>query len=382
MIFEDPSDANVYTCTLMVTHACNLRCSYCYEDHKADKYMSFAVAKNAILDSVERVRAGRDGARLEIDFMGGEPFMNFDLIKEVVEWLKREPLEVPFLCFATTNGTLLDDDKKEWLRRNRDLIWLGVSVDGTEAMQIANRHVGLSSKSIDLEFFKTTWPEQDFHMTISRETLPYLADGVKSLQVAGYKLNAALAQGENWSVSDAEELGRQLEMLAAWYLHEGAQHIPLNLLTRITHLAKTGDAQPKYCGSGGHMRAYDVDGKIYACHMFTPLVQGDCAMEFAAMQSECYLGKDPHCADCILRSMCPTCVGFNLLQNGNPNKRDYRMCRMILANGQVSSAFQIKRLLMEDSISNAHDYLHGVRAIETYEKISSYSIRDAHFPLK
>ncbi len=69
------------TCMLMVTHACNLNCSHCYESHKRNVFMNAGLAREIILSETQFVSESDDFDELQIDFMGGEPFMNFPLIK-------------------------------------------------------------------------------------------------------------------------------------------------------------------------------------------------------------------------------------------------------------------------------------------------------------
>ena len=344
---------------LMVAHDCNLNCAYCYETHKDSGRMDAGLAKELIEREFARVREDERFDELEVDFMGGEPLMNFELIREVVEWLESRRDAVPFICFATTNGTLLDEGRKNWFRRHRNAVWLGASVDGTEAMQRSNR--GVAGEKIDLEFFRTTWPDQDFHMTVSRKTLPYLAQGVISLQGNGYRIASALAQGEDWSTEDARTYYGQLVQLAEHYLSEdGADLIPLNVLDRLVLLTESpSDGQCKYCGSGDHMVTYDIDGKPYPCHMFTPPVLGEAAVsceEIDLTSDEAV--RDPFCDTCALRGYCPTCVGFNYRYRGSPAARDRRMCAMTLAEAKAAGEFQLKAIADErlgfDAVTARH----------------------------
>ncbi|MBR4383744.1 MAG: 4Fe-4S cluster-binding domain-containing protein, partial [Selenomonadaceae bacterium] len=139
------------TCMLMVTHACNLNCTYCYESHKKNVYMDTNLAKEIISREAQFVHDSDQFDEMEIDFMGGEPFMNFPLIKSVVEWLEQGVISVPWICFASTNGTLITDEIKAWLREHKDSINLGASYDGTGQMQSTNR--GTDKYNLDLEFF-------------------------------------------------------------------------------------------------------------------------------------------------------------------------------------------------------------------------------------
>ena len=179
-IWEIESSANRRICMLIVTHACNLNCSYCYEPHKQNLYMELDLAKRIISREAQFVNDCTQFNELQIDFMGGEPLMNFPLIKNIVEWLEKSNLNVPWICYSTTNGTLLSDEIKDWLRLHKNSFILGVSYDGSSKMQSVNRNT--DRYDIDLNFFHELWPEQHLHTTLSKETLPMLAEGVLDIQ--------------------------------------------------------------------------------------------------------------------------------------------------------------------------------------------------------
>lgn len=120
---------------LMITHACNLNCSYCYESHKQNAYMPVELAKEIISKEASFIKESDKFDEIQVDFMGGEPLMNFTLIKEIVEWLEGGGIDVPWICFASTNGTLIDHDMKEWLKQHKQYMVLGASYDGTSKMQ-------------------------------------------------------------------------------------------------------------------------------------------------------------------------------------------------------------------------------------------------------
>ena len=108
-LWENENSERRRICMLMITHACNLNCSYCYESHKSNSAMTIEQAKRIITYEAEMVANSSEYDELQIDFMGGEPLMNFTLIKDIVEWLETGVISVPWICFATTNATLLDD---------------------------------------------------------------------------------------------------------------------------------------------------------------------------------------------------------------------------------------------------------------------------------
>ena len=107
------------TCSLYMTEQCNLKCIYCYEHIKRDKVLPFEVAKDAIISTFKRARE-ENVEYVEILFHGGEPFLAFDMIKKICEWLWSREWSCKYICFATTNGTLVHGEIKEWLLKNFD----------------------------------------------------------------------------------------------------------------------------------------------------------------------------------------------------------------------------------------------------------------------
>lgn len=368
------------TCMLMVTHACNLNCTYCYETHKRNAYMDTDLAKEIILREAQFVSESDTFDELEIDFMGGEPFMNFPLIKSVVEWLEQGVISVPWICFATTNGTLLTDEIKAWLREHKDNFILGASYDGTVKMQSTNR--GTDKYKLDLDFFREVWPTQPLHMTISKETLPTLAEGVLDMQARGHKVEGGLAEGIDWTVDDALMYREQLSILKDAYLKDTTL-TPLNGLSRyviIYDLPATEKVQQKWCGTGKYMATYDIDGKKYGCHMFTPVVLGKNALlsdtvEWDSLEST----ADDYCKTCVLRNFCPTCPGFNYKYRGHIAVRDKRWCLMVLAEAITACEFQVERIAAMDKLDEK-DAQHGQAALEAYQVLRHLDIEKSRSP--
>ncbi len=363
------------TCMLMVTHGCNLNCTYCYEKFKDPlKKMDISLAKKIILSEIAFVKESKEYRELEIDFMGGEPLLMFDLIKEVVEWMESNNREVPYICFATTNATLLTDEMKKWFELHRESMVLGASYDGIGGAQGANR--GKITEFIDIDYFRRVWPHQGFKMTISKESLPHLFESYKHIAKRGYKVEASLAQGVDWTVADAELYRRQLSLMRDFYL-ENPQYVPCNLLTRpLSRIGIKDENQVKFCGSCSGMAAYDVDGTAYGCQMFTPLVLGTRALPLSScsdIANSSYV-SDPQCAGCGLSQWCGTCIGFNLLARGDVSLRDHRWCAMNAAQALEACQYQLEviekitesRELTEDeaqildSALHAYEYLAGV----------------------
>ena len=369
------------TCMLMVTHACNLNCSYCYETHKRNSYMELNLAKNVISREAKFVKESDDFDELEIDFMGGEPLMNFLLIKSVVEWLETGVIDVPWICFATTNGTLLTAKIKDWLREHKNNINLCASYDGNSKMQSTNRRT--DKYNLDLDFFNELWPHQPLHMTISKETLPMLAEGVLDIQSHGYTVDAALAEGVDWTLEDALTYREQLCILKEAHLKD-ATRTPFNVLGRFTdisNLSSTKKTQERWCGTGKYMVAYDIDGQKYGCHMFTPIVLG----KDKALLADSVVWDSPesiaddYCKNCVLRRFCPTCAGFNYKYRGSLASRDKRWCPMVLAEALTACEFQIERIATMDKL-DMQDAQHGQAALQAYKVLRNLDIAKSQSP--
>ena len=115
--------------TLTLTQKCNLSCVYCYENHKSSKMMRLETAKK-IVDKELLLNDGYE--EIEFDFFGGEPFLNFSLIKEITDYIIHYVTNKKVLIFIVTNGTLLNDEIKQWLIENKKYVICGLSLDGTK----------------------------------------------------------------------------------------------------------------------------------------------------------------------------------------------------------------------------------------------------------
>ena len=381
MIWDIETSKRRRTCMLMVTHACNLNCSYCYESHKQNVYMGIELAESVISKEARIVSESDIFDELQIDFMGGEPFMNFPLIRDVVEWLEKGAINVPWICFATTNGTLLTNEIKDWLREHKEHIFVSASYDGSSQMQSTNR--GTDKYRIDLAFFNELWPEQGLHMTISKETLPMLAEGVLDIQKQGYRVEAALAEGIDWTIEDAIMYREQLCLLKDAYLNNSAL-TPFNRLTRFVNVfdaPATEKIQEKWCGTGKYMATYDIDGQKYGCHMFTPVVLGkdrallSDAVEWDTPEST----ADDYCKSCVLRSFCPTCPGFNYKYRGHIAIRDKRRCPLVLAEALTACEFQVERIATIDKL-DSQDARHGKVALQAYKALKNMDVEKTKSP--
>ena len=311
--------------TLTVTEACNLNCTYCYENHKSRNKMSADTAKR-ILDYELNLDDGFKG--VTIDFFGGEPFLEFELIREVAEYIWSREYKKPYTMFVSSNGTLIHGEIKEWLLQHKGQFSVGLSFDGTELMQNVNR--SNSSDQIDVDFFHRTYPDQGVKMTISLDTLPHLYEGVRFLQDKGFIVNCNLAYGLDWSDERlCKILEDQLMKLINHYV-DNIRISPCSMLNMEIGSAAYNLEYTKWCGAGTQMKVYSPEGKLYPCHYFQPLSVGNELAEKSLKIDFSESGRlmDPECKDCPILSVCPTCYGSNFASTGDVRKKDRNLCKL------------------------------------------------------
>lgn len=307
--------------TVIVTERCNLNCTYCYEKNKQLKTIQLDCA----IDFLEKELNAKDGCGgLTIGFFGGEPFLEFDFIKRCTEYLRLKKYPKKYRFFVSTNGTLVHGDIQDWLRENADMFICGLSLDGTKKSHDVNRCN--SFDMIDLDFFANTYPNQPIKMTISKDTLDKLAENVIFCHTKGFMVSCNLAYGFSWNADDCNKLAKQLDKLIDYYIKNQSKQ-PCSMFNRHLGVGNNGYAK-KWCGVGNTMKVLDCNNKCYGCQLLTPLSSGKEDLHLD-IPSEIPTEDLPlECKNCRLINLCPTCYSSNLINNGNPYKKDNGFCAM------------------------------------------------------
>ena len=213
MIYDEDSNnnriASSRSIVLLITQSCNLNCKYCYETYKNNEIMTIDVCKKILLHEFQK--ASKDGiwSHLAISYLGGEPLLNFDLIKEVSEWLWRQKWPLAYSLDIRTNGTLLSDEMVTWFSRNKSRIDVALSLDGLNETQIINR----TDLHVDYGFFSKNWPHRRIKVVLFRDSLPILAKTVTEMLEKNLNIEFDIAAGISWTSADAEIFESQLEDL-------------------------------------------------------------------------------------------------------------------------------------------------------------------------
>lgn len=368
-----------YVCTMMLTHGCNLNCVYCFEKFKdARKNMTFETAQYIINKEVQKFHDAHREGQLKFDFFGGEPLLRFSLIQQVCMWAWEQNFPVPITFSITTNGTLLDENKKDWLRQHKDKIRLIMSVDGMDDTQGANRgcHINMDA----MTFLFETWPDTHVKATASKESIHSFGEGIVYWLKQGKQVEASFGVGVDWNKEDAAAYKRALEIVGDYCL-EHMDIKPMGILmypyTRLLE-PLCNQIPPLNCGIERSMILYDYDGKEYPCHLFLPIVHGDKDVKgylntISWKTPERFWEGD--CKKCELRQICRTCYGFNYTQRGDVANRDKRLCNMLLAEAQIGSQFQINYYmkLSTNRELTTEELLYLQAALVCYEKFKNFS---------
>lgn len=143
------------TIILTITRSCNLRCSYCYEQaNRGNESIDLNIAKDIITYYME-IDNGFEA--VEFDFFGGEPFLKFSLIKEIIEWFRSiRTWRKRFVFLIETNGTIMTDEMKNWLKKNSKFVVVTFSIDGNRTAHNLTRNNSYDLLLPNIPFFRKT----------------------------------------------------------------------------------------------------------------------------------------------------------------------------------------------------------------------------------
>lgn len=276
-------DPIVKAMCLHMAHDCNLSCKYCFagqgEFNGPKGLMPFEVGKRAIDYLIANSKNRRN---LEIDFFGGEPLMNFGVVKELVEYGDQEAKKhnKVFRFTITTNGILLDDEKIEYINKHMHNVVL--SLDGRKEINDAMRPTINGRGSYDIivpKFQKLVEGRGDKYyyirgtftrnnMDFGKDVLHYrdLGFELTSMEpVVDHEQNEYALRSE-----DIEKVNREYEEFAKEYL-EIRKHDPRFKFFHYMIDLSGGPCAIKRisgCGAGIEYLAITPDGDIFPCHQF------------------------------------------------------------------------------------------------------------------
>lgn len=268
---------------LHIAHDCNLACKYCFADegeyHGKRELMSYEVGKKA-LDFLVANSGSR--TNLEVDFFGGEPLMNFEVVKQLVKYGRslEEPNNKKFRFTLTTNGVLLDDDILEFA--NKEMSNLVLSLDGRKEVHDLMRQRRGGQGSYDTvvpKFIKAAESRNQMNYyvrgTYTRNNLDFAKDVIHMADLGFEQISVepvVADKSESYAIreEDIDTLIKQYDELTAEMIKRKKEGKPFNFFHFMIDLSGGPCVAKRLsgCGSGTEYLAVSPSGELYPCHQF------------------------------------------------------------------------------------------------------------------
>ena len=312
---------------LHVAHTCNLNCSYCFASqgkyHGERAIMSYEVGKRALDFLVENSGNRRN---LEVDFFGGEPLMNFDVVKRLVAYARSIEKEKGknFRFTLTTNGVLVDDDVIEFA--NRECSNVVLSLDGRKEVHDRYRVDYAGNGSWDkivpkFQKFVEARGGKNYYMrgTFTHANPDFLEDIKVMLDLGFNELSmepVVCAEGDPSALTDDDLpiVMEQYEKLAELMIERDKAGKPFTFYHYMIDLSGGPCIYKRIsgCGSGTEYMAVTPWGDLYPCHQFVgeeKFKLGDIWQGVTNKETQCEFGNcnvyaRPDCRDCWAKLYC------------------------------------------------------------------------------
>jgi len=278
-----PPDRLLKALCLHISHRCNLACRYCFASYASasseEKDMSWEIARTAIDFLLKNSGKKKN---LQVDFFGGEPLLNFEVVKKAVKYGKeesaREGKSIKFTL--TTNALLLDDEKIDFL--NRENISLILSLDGSPAVHDRMRLLpsGKGSHNEVLTRIKKAVSSrrgEDYYIrgTYTRDSMNFFDSARYFLDegLNNFSLEPVAARGEepySIRVQDLPFIEKEYEKLAKLFIERSRAKKPFIFFHFMMQMDKPLCVTRRLlgCGAGVEYLAVAPEGKLYPCHQF------------------------------------------------------------------------------------------------------------------
>lgn len=358
------------TITFIVTKDCQLACKYCYLVGKNTKErMSWEVAKRAIDYIFDHEDDFEEGSVI-FDFIGGEPFLEIDLIDKICDYIKVELYRRNHHWFDSyrfsfsTNGINYDSEKvQRFIEKNRKHLSIGITIDGTEMKHDLNRVYKItetgSYKDVvrNIPLWLKQFPDAATKVTISSADIPYICESVLHLYGLGiHEVNINCVFEDVWKKGDDLLFQEQLMQLADAII-DGRYYEDYACSFFSEMLGKPLDPKREnqnWCGAG-RMLAVDAVGNFYPCTRFAayslrakkPIIIGNVDDGIDKNKLRPFLTLDrltqskPECVDCEVASGCAWCQGenYDAAETNTIFQRSTAICKMHKARVKANNYY-------------------------------------------
>ena len=355
--------------TFIVTKDCQLACKYCYLVGKNTKErMSWEVAKEAIDYILDREDEFREESVIW-DFIGGEPFLEIELIDKICDYLKTEMYRRDHHWFNSyrfsfsTNGINYHEDKvQRFIKKNLNHLSIGITIDGTELKHDLNRVYKYSEKGSykdvvrNIPLWLSQFPGAATKVTISSPDIPYIKESVLHLYSLGIKeVNINCVFEDVWKEGDDLLFEEQLTELADAIIdNEYYQDHACSFYAEF--IGKPMDIRDNnnWCGAG-KMLAIDAAGNFYPCTRFAAYslrskpawIIGNVKDGIDQNKLRPFLTLDrttqskQECIDCEVASGCAWCQGenYDAAETHTVYQRSTAICKMHKARVRANNYY-------------------------------------------
>ena len=354
---------------LHIAHTCNLNCEYCFASqgkyHGQRALMSFEVGKQAI-DFLIKNSGTRHN--LEVDFFGGEPLVNFEVVKQIVAYAREQEkiYNKNFRFTLTTNGMLLDDDVIEFANKEMDNVVL--SLDGRKEVHDNLRKTvdGRGSYDIILPKFKKFVEKRgnkSYYMrgTFTHNNVEFTKDIFHMADLGFKELSmepVVCAPNEPYALTeeDLPVLYEQYEILAKEMLKREKEGRPFTFYHYMLDLAHGPCIYKRIsgCGSGTEYMAVTPWGDLYPCHQFVgdeKYLLGNIydGVTNTALRDEfkmCNAYARPNCKDCWAKLYCSGGCAANAYHATGSIKGTYEYgCKLFKKRIECAIMLQVARAM-------------------------------------
>jgi len=364
--FTQNRQAVVKSLCIHIAHDCNLRCAYCFAGEGDYGQISRGKMPPEIGKKSIDFLIAKSGNRrnLEIDFFGGEPTLNFETVKTIVEYArsKEAALGKKFRFTITTNGILLDDKKMEYINRNMDNVVL--SLDGRKEVNDKMRkrfRSRLSSYDEVVPKFQKlaeTRGHQNYYMrgTYTRENIDFAKDVLHMADLGFLQISIEPVVGPDTASytirrEDVPAICAEYEKLAVEMAERRRnkdkppnRHVNFNFFHFMLDMEGGPCAAKRItgCGAGTEYLAVTPEGDLYPCHQFVGYEQfclgnlesGIIKTEWQEAFSRCNVYTKPECDDCWAKYFC----------SGGCAANAYHINNDIMKPDEIGCKLQKKRL--------------------------------------
>lgn len=355
---------------LHIAHDCNLACQYCFaeegEYHGRRALMSFEVGKKA-LDFLIANSGNR--RNLEVDFFGGEPLMNWEVVKQLVEYgrSKEKEYNKNFRFTMTTNGVLLNDEIMDYC--NREMSNVVLSLDGRKEVNDKMRPFRGGKGSFDLivpkfQKFAEMRGDRDYYVrgTFTRHNLDFSKDVTEFADLGFHSMSiepVVAKPEEEYAIreEDLPQIMEEYDHLAEEYIRRKKEGRGFNFFHFNIDLNQGPCVAKRLsgCGSGTEYLAVTPWGDLYPCHQFVGqeeflLGNVDTGVTNERIRDEfklCNVYAKDKCRNCFARFYCSGGCAANSY-NFHGSITDAYDIGCAMQKKRIECAIMIKAALAED----------------------------------